>query len=158
MSAAEEVVGREKRKQPDWFEDSEDLLSPLIKAKDDAHLRIIQCNTSANQKEFRRHLRRVKVAVDNTKEEWICRVAKEGEAARKDGGTRWKSITKLQLAHAERRPTRPTAVMKENGSLTQGPDEVRARWHQYFVKILNIPCAFNDEVIGTATTPTTLGF
>ena len=33
VSAAEEVVGRGKRKQPDWFEDSEELLSPLIKAK-----------------------------------------------------------------------------------------------------------------------------
>ena len=45
--------------------------------------------------------------------------------------------------------TRPTAVIKENGSLSQGPEEVRARWHQHFVKILNIPCAFNDEVIDT---------
>ena len=94
MSAAEKVVGRGKRKQPDWFEDSEKL-SPLIKAKDDAHLRMIQCNTSANPKEFRRHQRRVKVAVDNAKGEWICRVAKEGEAAKKDGCTRWKSIRKL---------------------------------------------------------------
>ena len=57
----------------------------LIKAKDDAHLRMIQCNTSANQKEFRRHQKKVKVAVDNAKEEWICRIAKEGEAAKKDG-------------------------------------------------------------------------
>ena len=55
----------------------------------------------------------------------------------------------MQLAHAGIRSTRPAAVMKENGNLTQGPDEVRARWHQHFVKILNIPCAFNDEVIDT---------
>ena len=110
---------------------------------------MIQCNTSAIRKEFRRHQRKVKVAVDNAKEEWICRVAREGEAAKKDGCTRWKSIRKLQLAHAGRRPTRPTAVMKENGSLTQGPEEVRARSYQHFVKILNIPCAFNDEVINT---------
>ena len=53
VSAAEEVVGTGKRKQPDWFEDSKELLSPLIKAKDDAHLRMIQCNTSAKRKEFR---------------------------------------------------------------------------------------------------------
>ena len=56
---------------------------------------------------------------------------------------------KLQLVHAGRRPTRPTAVIKKkNGSLTQGPEEVRARWHQHFVKILSI-CALNDEVIHT---------
>ena len=64
---------------------------------------MIECNTTANQKEFRRHQRKVKVAVDNAKEEWICRVAKAGYAARKDGCTMWKSIRKLQLAHAGRR-------------------------------------------------------
>ena len=149
VSTTEEVVCRGKRKQPDLFEDSEEMLSPLIKAKEDAHLMMIQCSTSANRNEFRRHQRKVKDAVDNAKEECKCRVAKEGEAARRNGCTKWKSIRKLQLALAGRRPTRPTAVMKENGSLTQGHEEVRARWHQHFVKILNIPCAFNDEVIDT---------
>ena len=107
MSAAEEVVGRGKRKQPDWFEDSEELLSPLIKAKDDAHLRMIQCNTSANWKEFRRHQRKVKVAVDNAKEEWICRVAKEGEAAKKDvaqGGRVSGSCSWLMLEEDQQDP------------------------------------------------------
>ena len=97
MSAAEEVVGRGKRKQPGWLEDSEELMSPLIKAKDDAHLRMIQCNTSANRKKFRRHQRKVKVLVDNAKEEWIYRVAKEEGAGRKDGCTRWKSIRNCML-------------------------------------------------------------
>ena len=60
---------------------------------------------------------------------------------------------KLQLAHDGRRPTRPTAVMDENGSLTEGPKKVRARCHQHFVKILNMPCAFNDEVIDTLPLP-----
>ena len=81
------------------------MSSPLIKANNYAHLRMIQCNTSANRKEFRRHHRKVKVAVDNAKEEWACRVAKEKDAARKDGCTKWKSNGKLQLAHSGRRPT-----------------------------------------------------
>ena len=111
VSASEEVVGRGKRKQPDWFEDSEELLPPLIKAKDDAHLRMIQCNTLANRKEFRRHQRKVKVAVDNAKEEWICRVAKEGEPEIKGwlhkveeyqevaAGSCWKKINKTHCCH-----------------------------------------------------------
>ena len=43
--------------------------------------------------------------------------------------------------------------MKENGSLTQGLEDVKARRHQHFVKILNIPCAFKDEVINTLPLP-----
>ena len=33
--------------------------------------------------------------------------------------------------------------------MTQGPEEVRARCHQHFVKILSVPYTFNDEVIDT---------
>ena len=79
MSLAEKVAGKGKRKQPNRFEDSEELLAPLIKAKNDAHLSMIQCNTSTNQKEFRRHQRKVKVAVNNAKEEWIARVPRKGK-------------------------------------------------------------------------------
>ena len=67
------------------------------------------------------------------------RVVKEGEAAVKDGRARWDSIRKLQQAHSGRRPVKPSAVLKENGELTQGPEEVRMRWHQHFMKILNVP-------------------
>ena len=138
VSAAEEAVGRGKRKQLDWFEENMEMLTPLIKAKNDAHLTLLHSSTSVNRKEFRRHQRVVKAAVDKAKKDWICRVVMEGEAAVKDGRTRWVSIRKLQQAHAGRRPTRPSAVVKENGDLTQGREEVTARWHQHFMKILNI--------------------
>ena len=100
VPATEEVVGRGKRKQPDWFEDNEELLSPQIKAKNDAHLWMIQCNTSANQKEFRRYQRKVKVAVDNAKEEWICKVAKEGKLQKRmvaQGGRVSRTCSSLML-------------------------------------------------------------
>ena len=38
VSAAEKMGGIRKRKQPDLFENSVELLSPLIKAKNDSHL------------------------------------------------------------------------------------------------------------------------
>ena len=44
------------------------------------------------RKEFRKHQRLVKEAVDEAKESWICRVTKEVEKAKKDGKHRWASI------------------------------------------------------------------
>ena len=120
VSAAEKAVGGGKRKQPDWFEEHMEMLTPLIKAKIDAHLTLLHFSTSANRKEFRRHQRVVKPVVDKAKVDWICRVAMEGEAAVKDGQTRWDSIRKLQQADAGRIPTRSSAVVKENEVLTQG--------------------------------------
>ena len=89
----------------------------------------------------------MKAAVDKAKEDWICRVAREGEAAVKDRRARWDSIRRLQQAHAGRRPTRPTAVVKEDGALTQGEKEVTTTWCQHFMKVLNMLSEYRDEVI-----------
>lgn len=77
----------------------------------------------------------MKKAVDKAKEEWVRRVATQGEEAAKDGRTRWKCIRKLQQAHAGRKSIRPRAIMKDNGELTQGPLEVLSRWQQHFYRL-----------------------
>lgn len=87
------------------------------------------------------------MAVHKAKEEWVRKVAVEGAEASKDGKTRWKSIRKLQMAHRGRRPAGQTALLKENGDVTTSPEEVTARWHGHFKKILNIPSEYKEEVI-----------
>ena len=101
----------------------------------------------AAKKEFRRQQRVVKKAVDSAREEWIQKVAVLGEAAVKDGKTRWECIRRLQQTHARRRPIMPSAVRKEDGELTQGQEEMLQRWHQYFNKVLNQQSEFSEEVI-----------
>ena len=147
LQAGEEKVGRAKKTQPDWFLESSETLYPLIEAKNKAHKRMIQSNTTTNCKEFRKYQRLVKEAVDTAKEEWIRRTALEVELTQKDGKSNWKSIRKLQMAHAGRRSSRSTAVLKENGELTKSPEEVRSRWHRHFTKILNIPSEVCEHVV-----------
>ena len=53
----------------------------------------------------------------------------------------------MQQVYAGRRPTRPSAVRKEDGQLTQDPTEVLIIWHQHFCKLLNQQSTFSDEVI-----------
>ena len=129
--------GRGKIKQPEWFVENVEELKPLIERKNEAHKRLIATNSAEAKREFRQWQRLVKRAGDRAREDWIRRVAKEGEAAVKDGRTSWESIWKLQRAHAGCRPIRPNAVIKENGELTPGPMEVLQRWHQHFSNLLN---------------------
>ena len=51
------------------------------------------------------------------------------------------------MARSGRRPIRQNALRKENGELTASPEEVTARWHGHFKKILNIPSEYEEEVI-----------
>ena len=133
-SAAEESIGRGKRKQPEWFEENQEELMALIELKNKAYSKMLAVNSIAARREFRQQQRNVKKAVDTAKEEWIRKVALEGEAAKKDGRTRWECIKRLQQSHDGRRPARPSAVKKENAELTQGPSEV---WNSGVSKLLN---------------------
>lgn len=147
VSAAEEAVGRGRRKHPEWFKESSDTLLPLVEAKNRAHQKVLQSNATADRKEFRRHQRLVKRAVDKAKEDWICRVAKEAEAAVKDGRTRWERIRSLQQTHMGRRTFKPRSVWKEDGTLTQGGEDLAKRWSQHFQKVLNIPSEYREQAI-----------
>ena len=93
----------------------------------------------------------MKRAVDCAKESWILRIARKAERAKKDGSQRWKSIRQLQMGLSGRRPKRPTALVKSNGVLTSGPDEVKTMWPQHFSKVLNIPSSFVPDVIEQPT-------
>ena len=107
---------------------------------------MLRSNSVTSRKEFRKQQRIFKLAVDKAKEEWIRRIASEGEKVKKDGRTRWDSIRKLQMAHIGRRPSRSTAVLKENGELTKNPEEVISRWYRHFSNILNITSEYCEAV------------
>ena len=93
VSAAVKSIGRGRRK---WFEENQEELMALIEMKNKAHSRMLAVNSIAAKKEFRQQQRNVKKAVDRAKEKWIRKVALEGEAAKKDGRTRWECIRRLQ--------------------------------------------------------------
>ena len=103
MAAAEETMGRGRKKQPEWCEENAEVLVPLIEAKNVAYAGYLRDDTQAKKKVFRQHQRAVKKAIDKAREEWICRVATLGEKATKDGQTRWKCIRMLQQAHSGRK-------------------------------------------------------
>ena len=127
------------------------MLEPLIESKNKAHNQMMKSDSVASRKEFRKHERKVKVAVDKAKEEWVKKVAVEGEKVKKNGRTRWNSIRKLQMADVGQRPSRSTAILKENGELTKSPEEVRSRWHRHFSNILNIPSEYCETALDNVT-------
>ena len=147
LAAAEESLGRGRKKQPEWFMEAADTQTPLLEAKRAAHAKVLQIDSVANRRAFRRQQRMVNAAVDEAKEEWVRRLAKDAERAKKDGKQRWKSIRQLQATFAGRRPRRPTALLTEDGDLTRGPTEVKQRWYDHFTSILNIRSQYRQEVI-----------
>ena len=59
------------------------------------------------------------------------------------------------MAEGGRKPNQPSAVLKDNGEPTRGPNEVKVQWYNHFNKILNMPSEYQEEVIeGIPSQPT----
>ena len=147
IQASESTIGKKRKKQPDWFLENADRLAPLIATKNSAHQKFLKDSSFANKKEFRRCQRVVKAAVDAAKDEWVYNTAKEAEAAVKDSRVRWGCIQKLRMCYAGRRPLKTNSVLKNDGTLSNGLEELQACWRNHFMKILNVPSEYRDEVI-----------
>ena len=146
MTTADASVGHARKKQPDWFIDATDILTPLLDDKAKARQKYLQVQSSSARSEFRLCQRLVKRAVDEAKEAWISKVIGDAEHNR-DGKLRWDCIKKLQTAFHGRRPARSVRLQKQDSNLTTGPEELKPLWHKHFSKVLNVTSQCNQQLI-----------
>ena len=115
---ASDILGYGRCKQPDWFNESENTLLPLLDARNTARAVLLQKGTRAARRRFRRCQNTVQLAVAAAMEAWIERISLQAEAEHSDCGERWRCIQQLQGVAAGWRCLRPMAVFDEGGSLT----------------------------------------
>ena len=48
------------------------------------------------------------------------------------------AFCRLQRVHSGHRPVKTAAVLKTDGELTKGPEEVVDRWYEHIKNLLNI--------------------
>ena len=92
QGVASRVLGHGKRRQPDWFLESQSILEPLIEEKQLIHERMLVNDSASTRREFRAAQKSVSREVCRAKERWIGEVTTKAENAQKDGCTHWKSI------------------------------------------------------------------
>ena len=95
VASAVKVVGCDHCRQPDWFLESEQRLSPSLAAKHKAWDRVLCDDSSSSRQRFRQCECRVKRAVRDAKEAWIKKTAEAANVDR-DGKGRWGCIKQLQ--------------------------------------------------------------
>ena len=147
VQVAEKSIGCGKRRQPEWFEDNVEKLTPQNDAKNAVYDRLLSSKSAGARRAFRQAQWRVQKVVDKEKEDRILSVARDVQEAVKDGITHQECIRGLQQIHAGHRPCIPRAVRKEDGELTDGPSKVLQRWHQHFSNLLNQQNSIDKEII-----------
>ena len=145
--AAEDALGRQTRKQPEWFTENEDILRPLLGAKSEAQAKYLQMGTASTKRSYRHCQRAVRDAVKEIKDSWVESVALEAERPGSHAGATWQCICRLQAFGKGRSTVRTAAVLDEGGDLVKDPDGVIGRWSRHFKNVLNVESAYNPDVI-----------
>ena len=147
---AQEVLGWERRKQPDWFRHNSKDLEELIAKRNKHFKQWLNSGKSTDQREYVALRQEVARAVKKAKNDWLQEKAKEIESRMQSGSSRrgvWNSLKDIQKGRAGRRPLNSKAVRKTNGEICKGPEETLNRWQEHFNSLLNISSDVSQEVL-----------
>ncbi len=146
--AAEDVLGWETRRQPDWFKESSLVLKGLAEKRNDLFGRWLRSGRNSDRQRYVAQRRKAAAAVKKAKNAWLQEKAREIEIGMLSGGSRrnvWSSLREIQRCRAGLRPV--TAKVKSNGEVCVGPEESLSRWQEHFNTVLNVRSSFTESVL-----------
>ena len=149
--AAEAVLGQERRRQPNWFEDNIHNLKALITKRNDLFLRWLSTRCPTDRQRYVMMRREVAHKIRCCKNAWFQEKAGEVEVAVRRGRGAWKGLREMQRGRFGMRPVRPRAVRDLDGKLCTGHDDTLQRWHQHFHGVLNVHSSYDVQVVDAAS-------
>jgi len=125
VNAGNELLGRDCRRQPDWYKDSVCTLQPQIASRNALFTQWLQSWCHRDRQRYVELRKTVTAAVRKAKNDWFQQKAKEIEGKVMKGlvGDAWKYIRDIQSGRAGLKPTKPKAVRKLDGDLCTTPEE-----------------------------------
>ena len=148
--AAEDVLGWETRRQPDWFKESSSVLKGLIEKRNDLFGRWFRSGRNSDRQRYVAQRRKAAAAVKKAKNAWFQEKAREIEIGMLSGGSRrsvWSSLREIQRCLAGLRPVKSKVIRKSNGEVCVGPEESLSRWQEHFHTVLNVRSSFTESVL-----------
>ena len=101
VDAAKTTIGYEKRKHPDWFRESMNVLEPLFQKRNQLYLRWLGSSLSSDKEMFSKARSEARRAVRDAKNKWFVNKAEEVQKVRFGGKRVWRCI-KGYAARTER--------------------------------------------------------
>ncbi len=151
VDTAEEYLGFQTRKQPDWFKESLTTLEPLLQRRSSLYSKWLSSGKESDRRKFAKAQCDARRAVRVAKNEWFRARADEAQRGRFSGKRAWQCIRELQ--HGRKRgmiPTRCTTIRDEAGTPLTSIQEQQERWRRHFQKVLNVQSQFNVSTVDQA--------
>ena len=149
MKAAENAVGYEKRRQPDWFKESETTLRKCIDKRNNLFSQWLRTHHHSNRQRYVAQRRLVAAEIKRAKNVWFEAKANEvehGIVTGMAGKGVWQGLREIQKGRRGLQPVRPKMIRNKDGEVCVGPSETLQRWNDHFEAVLNIRSEFNEGV------------
>ena len=144
---SDKLLGHSKRRQPDWFLESSDVLKPYLMARNDAYRMRLSSSRREDLMKFKQARSTDRRVARKAKNEWFQLKAEQIERQCFGGKDVWKNIRDLQLGRRDRFPIRVITVNDEDGNPCVTRGEKQDRWRRHFTSVINIRSHFDESVL-----------
>ena len=148
VKTAENLLGLAGRRQPDWFQESIDVLKPYIQLRNSKYAKWLATKKQEDLNSFKQTRREVRSVIRNAKNNWFKRKAEEVQKERFGGKKVWKSIRDMQRGQKGLLPSKTVVINDENGVPCSSPSEQQGRWRSHFSNVLNVESQFDTTEVG----------
>ena len=114
--SAELVLGRAKRRNPDWFQESSHLLKPLFEERNRLYTKSLGTGREDDERKFLRMRREARRGAREAKNDWFLRTATEVQRGRHGGKVVWWCIRDIQRGRRGLVPRRSAVVRDKDGN------------------------------------------
>ena len=142
LESADELLGYEKSRQPDWFQESVDELRPQQR-RNNAYDIWLASGKEEDLTRFKVARNEVRKSIREAKNSWFRAKAQEAEGEHFGGKKVWKCLRDMQYGRRGRVPTRVVAICDESGEPCSTPTEQHQRWRRHFTMVLNVRSQFD---------------
>ena len=105
VESATEILGKVKGSQPDWFRESEEVISPYIKSRNTLYSKWLGSHDKQDLVNFRVARGRVRIMIWRVKNEWFRKKVEEAQKERFGDKKVWQCVRDLQCGSRGRKPT-----------------------------------------------------
>ena len=99
--AAKEVLGKERRRHPDWFRENIETLEPLFHKRNQLYAKYLSSKSETDRRSFAEARRLACKATTTAKNAWFQSKAEEAQKERFGGKKVWQCIRDMQRGRRE---------------------------------------------------------
>ena len=146
VDAAEQVVGRDKRRMPDWFRDNALVLEPLLESRNTLYSQWLRSGRDSDHRAFKEARGRARTGIRKAKTTWLMDKAAVVHRGRFSGKAVWSAIRDMQRCFGGLQPLSVQSIRNADGVLCESVQEQQGTWHGHFSGVLNVCSVYDPHV------------